>query len=371
VPKLPGMPDVFRWVLALWAFLAVPGAAPSAVQTVEESLRHEGEAVLALADAAAQSDPTDFAVSWHNDFLKAQNGTFVPFVIEIRPPAPSLPDPRSPAPDPRSSMSAALLYIRVTRRAPTVDERRAPDTRGATDLVPHPFEEIRPVALVRETTRVTRGFAIAPGEYDVTIVVRQRERQSDGGRRRLAAVVRRPLSVPDYSEPVLTTSTIMLADRITVVPPLADSADLSARPYVIGTREIEPAADAVLRRDEELIVVFLVYNPFVTEDKHFDLEVEYHFFWKNGRGAPGAVASTVPGVASLPDERYVNRTEPQRFTPTVLGPQFDPSAGQPVMAGQGVPLAGFEEGEYRLAIKVTDMVSRRSIERHLLFTVRS
>jgi hypothetical protein len=40
------------------------------------------------------------------------------------------------------------------------------------------------------------------------------------------------------------------------------------------------------------------------------------------------------------------------------------------MAGQGVPLAGFEEGEYRLAIKVTDMVSGRSIERHLLFTVR-
>ena len=40
------------------------------------------------------------------------------------------------------------------------------------------------------------------------------------------------------------------------------------------------------------------------------------------------------------------------------------------MAGQGVPLAGFQEGEYRLAIKVTDLVSGRSISREVTFTVR-
>jgi hypothetical protein len=41
------------------------------------------------------------------------------------------------------------------------------------------------------------------------------------------------------------------------------------------------------------------------------------------------------------------------------------------MAGQGVPLAGFREGEYRLAIRVTDLVSGRSIERHVTFSVQS
>ena len=41
------------------------------------------------------------------------------------------------------------------------------------------------------------------------------------------------------------------------------------------------------------------------------------------------------------------------------------------MAGQGVPLAGFQEGDYRLAIKVTDLIAGRSISREVRFTVRA
>ena len=74
-------------------------------------------------------------------------------------------------------------------------------------------------------------------------------------------------------------------------------------------------------------------------------------------------------VAALAGERYFNRTEPQRFNPAILGPTFDPVAGQPVLAGQGVPLAGFPGGEYRLSIRVTDRVAGRSLERHVTFTV--
>jgi hypothetical protein len=77
------------------------------------------------------------------------------------------------------------------------------------------------------------------------------------------------------------------------------------------------------------------------------------------------------GLSALPGERYFNRTEPQRFNPAILGPPFDPASGQPVMAGQGVPLAGFPEGEYRLVIRVTDQVSKQTLERHVAFTVRS
>jgi hypothetical protein len=39
------------------------------------------------------------------------------------------------------------------------------------------------------------------------------------------------------------------------------------------------------------------------------------------------------------------------------------------MAGQGVPLASFPEGEYRLAIKVTDIVTAKSIQRDVAFTI--
>ena len=46
----------------------------------------EGEAILALADAAmaGKAVPADFDVQWQNDFVKAQRGTFVPFTLTDR-----------------------------------------------------------------------------------------------------------------------------------------------------------------------------------------------------------------------------------------------------------------------------------------------
>jgi hypothetical protein len=360
-----------RFVWGVLAAVAV-GVRLDAAQTLdrqqldrlEEVLRQEGQAVVALADASADGHPRgDFSLSWRNDFFKAQAGTFVPFVVGI-------------GPDERR-VSAALLYVRVARRAHDEGEGRGARRRPSipAEGMSYPFEEIYPVewsAPPGEPLRIARGFSIAPGDYDVTVVVRERDRGAARGRRRLAAVLRQPLSVPDYSAPGLTTSTVILADGLTVLrePPAAET--LAERPYVIGTREVAPAADAVFRRHEELIVVFLVYNPTVTPDKHFDLEVEYHFFRKSrdGAGGPAGPRAGRPGPAAEPGEIYVNRTEPQRFTPLVLGPPFDPAAGQPVMAGQGVPLAGFQEGDYRLAIRVTDLISGRSIERHIVFSVR-
>jgi hypothetical protein len=201
------------------------------------------------------------------------------------------------------------------------------------------------------------------------VVVRERERQDARGRRRAAAVLRQTLEVPDFSSGELTTSTVMLADALTVISGLPGEHELSERPYVIGNREVQPATDALFRPSEELIVVFLVYNPSVTPANHFDLEVEYHFFRKNRAGEEGPGPAAPAGVAALAGERYFNRTEPQRFNPAILGPTFDPAAGQPVLAGQGVPLAGFPGGEYRLSVRVTDLVGGRSLERHVTFTV--
>jgi hypothetical protein len=39
------------------------------------------------------------------------------------------------------------------------------------------------------------------------------------------------------------------------------------------------------------------------------------------------------------------------------------------MAGQGVLLASFPEGEYRLAIRVTDVLTAKSILREVVFMV--
>jgi hypothetical protein len=193
------------------------------------------------------------------------------------------------------------------------------------------------------------------------------------GLRRRAGVLSRRLSLPDFPAGELSTSSVILADRLATLPAAPPAASPEERPYLIGLSDIEPATDNVLRRSEELIIVFLVYNPFVTPERKFDVEVEYHFFTRNGgRARPGGDEAADAGgarPAARDGERYFNHTKPQRFTPAVMGPQFDPSAGDPLMAGQGVPLAPFPEGEYRLAIRVTDIVTGKSILRDLEFRV--
>ncbi len=73
-------------------------------ERTEQSHRLEGDAILALADAAmaGRSVPSDFDVEWQNDFIKAQRGTFVPFTLTVD--------------ASRLSRPAALVYVRAARR---------------------------------------------------------------------------------------------------------------------------------------------------------------------------------------------------------------------------------------------------------------
>ena len=317
--------------------------APNA-ERVERAYQLDGEAVVALADAALSGKPvpSDFVIGWRNDYLKAQQGTFVPFVVSV-----------DAAPLPTS---AAVMYVRLTARSTA--PRGRPGRAAGREHERFPVEDLYPIDLRNAPAgpvRIARGFSALPGEYDVVVVVRERVEPDRPGLSRRAGVVMRRLILPDLASDELTTSSIILADRITVLDRPPRDEQLHERPYLIGLSEIEPAPDNLLRRDEELIVVFLVYNPFVTPERKFDVEVEYHFFSRNADSS----------------ERFFNRTKPQRFTPAIMGLQFDPSAGHPLMAGQGVPLASFPEGDYRLVIKVTDIVSGRSIQRDVVFTILS
>jgi hypothetical protein len=189
-----------------------------------------------------------------------------------------------------------------------------------------------------------------------------------------AAALRQPLSVPDFRTSELTTSSVIVADRLDVLAEPVPADQLAERPYAIGRNEITPAVDRRFRRDEELIVVFLVYNPMVTPERQFDVRVEYHFYRKVEVGQGPLVDASVAAGAPPPGragEQYFNRTDPQRFNPALMGTAFDPGTGEPVMAGQVVPLAGFEVGDYRLAVQVIDLLSGKSVSRDVLFTVGS
>ena len=134
-------------------------------------------------------------------------------------------------------------------------------------------------------------------------------------------------------------------------------------------RLLDPGeGEAAFRRDRELIVVFLIYNPTVSPDKTFDIEVDYHLFRRDG-AAPAESPSRDGGhPPARAGERYVTRTTPQRFKPATMGSDYDPITG-PILAGQGILLSSFQEGDYRLGITVTDLMSRHSLSRDVTFTV--
>ena len=346
-----------RILPVLWCALVLAADAAAAQQPnrqelerIEETERREGEAIVALADAAIKGEraPSDFAIRWHNDFLKAQQGTFIPFILTIN--------------GSGVSARALLVYLRaVSRRGSARSDARA-----------YPFEDVYPIEWkehAEEPLRIVRGFSLEPGEYDLYVIARERVDPEHPDRPRKAAVVRQPLQVPDFAVETLTTSSVILADRLTVRANALRPEDLSDSPYVIGLSEIQPASDTRFRRDEELIVVFLVYNPSVTLEQKFDIEVEYHFFRQSAERGGVSGEETAGRPAAREGEIYFNHTRPQRFTPAVMGAGFDPAAGHPVMAGQGVPLAAFPHGDYRLVIRVTDRLSGRSITRDVRFTV--
>lgn len=370
-----------RWSATVCVFVLIPALSmlstpvraqssarrPVDERQLEQTQREEGEAILAVADAAmaGRSVPADFRVRWQNDFVKAQRGTFVPFTLTID--ASQL------------SKRLALVYVRAARRSAPVPAAKPGrsnrngrgDQERATDEAAYPVDAIFPVELPNgnETPRISRGFSVAPGEYDVFVVMRERVDPASPRSRPKTSVLRQALSVPDFRTGELTTSSVMLADRLNVLSEPVPADRLAERPYAIGRNEITPAADRRFGRDEELIVVFLVYNPMVTPERQFDVRVEYHFFRKvAGAAAPPPLGAHPPGQVG---EEYFNRTDPQRFNPALMGAAFDPATGEPVMAGQVVPLAGFEVGEYRLDVQVIDLLSGKSISRDVLFTVGS
>jgi hypothetical protein len=325
-------------------------------QRLDEANRREAQVLVDLVDraAAGQPVPADFVMSWHHDFLKAQPGTFVPFVLTLERHA-----IRSPS---------ALMYVRAARRE-TRKGSSASEPGGKRP--PYAFDAVFPVELVAapgEAIRVSRGFVVPAGEYDVYVALRQRAEDPlapSGDQPLKSGVFKRTLSVPDFWSGKFTTSTVMLAHRIEVLERPLGPDEALERPYVLGRNDVHVAFDATFRRESELIVVFVVYDPTLTARGEFDVQVDYQVFQRVfGRKLDG-----YPDSAPREDERFVTRTNPQRFNPGTLDGQADPATGHPVLAGQGILLNSFEAGEYRLGITVTDLLSGQKLMRDVIFRV--
>jgi hypothetical protein len=290
-------------------------------------------------DAPTQPAPAAITLTWRADFLKAdQNLIWVPFTVTV--------DPGT------AKVSSVAAYLRVAPKGATGPASTDPKTP------PYPFEDAYFTDLragtVGQLPKLTRGFWVPPGAYDVYFTLRERPAGGTAADAPVrVAILKQDVVVPNYHADELQTSSVIVADKIealsAVVPPEA----MKERPYVLGESEITPAADLKFKKTEELQVVFQIYGAKAV-DKKPDVQVEYVFYRRDASG-----------------EKPFNRTAPQVFNATSLPPSFDADMGHQLQTGQGVPLQSFDEGDYRLEIKVTDNKAQKSVTRDVLFTVQA
>lgn len=288
------------------------------------------------------TDPA--ATTFRHDLLKAQQGKiYVPFTVTIEPG--------------KLGTNSVAMYVRVAPKGaavPTEEERKKADKD-------HPiftFEDVYFVDLKPLGTglppALSRAFAVPAGDYDVYVAVKPQvgEKELPKGTVLPVTVAKHSVTVPDFWNGELTTSTIMLADKIGEAPQQLAPNEQREHPYVLGGAEITPAVDSKFAKGEELLILFQIYNPALDEAGKPDVTVEYEFHRKDGEA-----------------EKLFNKMNPQEFNAKTLPPNFDPKLDHQVAAGWGVPLATFPAGDYRLHIKVKDNKAAKEITRDVNFSV--
>jgi hypothetical protein len=221
--------------------------------------------------------------------------------------------------------------------------------------------------------KIAGALSIEPGDYDMYIGMRPRAGTEAAAKtpaqkaqaemapatsgdtaasKARVTVVKKELAVPSLGDE-LTTSSIIVADKVDVLQTAIAADKQRENPYTFGQMKITPSETNKFTKKDDLNIVFWIYGASVDPaTKKPNVTVDYNFNQKLASG-----------------EKYFNKTEPQELNATTLPPQFDLAAGHQLPGSLQVPLASFPEGDYRLEIKVADKVSGKSITRDVAFTV--
>jgi hypothetical protein len=323
--------------LAVSASLALAQQAPK--QDNKKRSRQEQqeiEQIVKIVDGvmAGQPAPADVQMALTPFFLKsAENRTFVPFVLDVK---------GAPAAD-------SAMYVRV------VNPAAQPDPKAKK--IEYPWDDIHfiPAAQIAGgAAKLNRVFMAPPGTYDVYIAMRERlSEKAPKTQVAKAGVLKTQVVVPDFYNAELNTSSVLVTDKVNALTAPVGPEEARERPFVFGQQELVPAADMEFKKTEELSIFFQVYNAGLDQTGKPNLTMEYEFHRKEA----GA-------------EKFFNKTNPQNYNATNLPPQFDPLKF-PVPGGITVPLASFAEGDYRLAIKITDKAANKTVTRDVNFSVKA
>jgi hypothetical protein len=345
---------------ALVALIAMGTASLGAVQgekkqpaKLEESQRKDAQALIAFVDefATGKAPAATLPMKWEqNHYIKAlAEKTYVPFTVVLEPPTP---------------LPGVGVYLRVVARgtpavAPAPDNKKAKEQQSQYAFEDLYFADLpAPQAGQRQVLR--RAFAVAPGEYDVYVAIKERAAAAAAGDAANAAgtaskmgVLKQEISVPNFAGAELTTSSVIVAESVDVLQAPIATDNQAEHAYTFGQMKIVPALDQKFSKKGQLTVVLWIYGAKTDETtKKPDVNMEFKFYQKSGD-----------------KETYFNKTEPQVLNAQTLPPQFDQAAGHQLLGTLELPLASFPEGEYRLEIDVQDKVSSQKLTKNVNFTV--
>jgi hypothetical protein len=327
----------------------------------DEAQKKEIQNIVKLVDeiAAGQPAPSDLSLAWvREDTLKAQgNKQYVPFTVSV--------DPSKVA-----GGTVAFYWRVVAKGAPeaaAAPGQKKDDKKDNKKKPDYAYEDISfvPVAAGQNPMRISRSFTVAAGTYDVFVIAKEPtpDKAPKGAPAPKASFMKQTVVVPDFWNGDLSTSSVIVAQRIDPLPAPLTPQQQADRPYALGAMEILPVFDSKFTKKSELSTFMLIYNPKVDSANKPDVLVEYNFC----QAAAGSEPKT--GEPCKAGEKFFNKTNPQNLNAQTLPPQFDLAAGHQLQTGQAVPLASFPEGQYRLEIKVTDKIANRTLVREVNFSV--
>ncbi|HLW54913.1 MAG TPA: GWxTD domain-containing protein [Candidatus Angelobacter sp.] len=193
---------------------------------------------------------------------------------------------------------------------------------------------------INNTSLYWKALPMHPGLYRLDVVAKDVNGDKVG-------VFSRSYTVPDYSnDDKLTSSTLILADRLEAVP----SREIGTGNFVIGENRVRPRVQpadgkpASFKKDEKLSFWMQVYNLGIDEKtKRSAASVEYQV------------------VNTATNQSVIDLTE----STAQMG-----NIGEQVTLAKTLPLAKLESGTYQVTIKVNDQVSKQSIAPTAKFIVQ-
>jgi GWxTD domain-containing protein len=164
-------------------------------------------------------------------------------------------------------------------------------------------------------------FPLPPGRYVIVSALKDASSEK-------YAIRKKDLDVPDFWKGELALGSLILSDRVEAIAP--GSAEFSA--FNFGQYLAYPKKDYVFKKSNILNVAYQIYNT-ASSNGHVHLSQEF--------------------ILKSPTRTYKLPEQPL---------ECELPAGQALAFGFPIPLAQIEAGAYEFLVKITDQMSRQSVE---------